>query len=80
MNKVVVVTGAGGGIGREIALALARHGASVVVNDAGTSATGEGQDRHPAQRVVEEIVKSGGHAVANTDSEIGRASCRERVL
>ena len=79
MNKVVVVTGAGGGIGREIALALARHGASVVVNDAGTSATGEGQDRHPAQRVVEEIVKSGGHAVANTDSVAEAASAASLV-
>ncbi|GAA4330749.1 SDR family oxidoreductase [Variovorax defluvii] len=66
--KVVVVTGAGGGIGREIALALARHGASVVVNDVGTSATGEGRDRGPAESVVEDIVRAGGKAAANTDS------------
>lgn len=67
-DKVIVVTGAGGGIGRDIALALAAEGAKVVVNDIGTSATGEGQDAGPAQRVVEEIKAAGGQAVANTDS------------
>ena len=49
-GKVVVVTGAGGGIGRDIALALARYGARVVVNDIGTSASGEGQDAGPAEQ------------------------------
>ncbi|ARK95730.1 SDR family NAD(P)-dependent oxidoreductase [Burkholderia pseudomallei] len=67
-GKVVVVTGAGGGIGREIALAVAAEGASVVVNDIGTSTSGEGQDSGPAQRVVKEIRDAGGRAVANTDS------------
>ncbi len=67
-DKVVVVTGAGGGIGRDIALAMAAEGAMVVVNDIGTSTTGEGQDAGPAQRVVEEIKAAGGQAVANTDS------------
>lgn len=67
-GKVVVVTGAGNGIGRDFALALAREGARVVVNDLGTSAAGEGADTGPAQRVVDEIRAAGGEAVANTDS------------
>ena len=67
-DKVVVVTGAGGGIGRDIALALAAEGAHVVVNDIGTSTSGEGTDEGPAQRVVAEIKASGGRAAPNTDS------------
>ena len=67
-NKVVVVTGAGGGIGRDFALAMAAHGARVVVNDIGASVSGEGKDAGPAQKVVEEIKAKGGTAVANTDS------------
>ncbi len=67
-GKVVVVTGAGGGIGREIALAMARAGARVVVNDIGASLAGEGADAGPAQKVVEEIKSAGGEAAANTDS------------
>ena len=64
-GKVAIVTGAGRGIGREHALALARAGASVVVNDLGGSLAGEGQDASPAQEVVNEIVAAGGQAVAN---------------
>ncbi|HKH30570.1 MAG TPA: SDR family oxidoreductase [Gaiellaceae bacterium] len=64
-GKVAIVTGAGRGIGREHALALARAGASVVVNDLGGSLAGEGQDASPAQEVVNEIVATGGQAVAN---------------
>jgi NAD(P)-dependent dehydrogenase (short-subunit alcohol dehydrogenase family) len=67
-GKSVVVTGAGGGIGREFALAVAAAGASVLVNDIGTSVKGEGRDAGPAQNVVNEIRKRGGTAAANTDS------------
>jgi len=64
-GKVAIVTGAGRGIGREHALALAGAGASVVVNDLGGSLAGEGQDSSPAQEVVNEIVAGGGQAVAS---------------
>ena len=67
-GKVVVVTGAGGGIGRDNALAMAREGAKVVVNDLGASVSGEGNDAGPAQAVVNEIKAAGGEAVASTDS------------
>ncbi len=67
-GKVVVVTGAGGGIGRDFAHAMAAKGAKVVVNDVGASVSGEGKDAGPAQKVVDEIKAKGGTAVANTDS------------
>ena len=67
-GKVVVITGAGGGIGREFALLMAREGASVVVNDLGSSVGGEGHDAGPARRVADEITAAGGKAIANTDS------------
>ena len=67
-GKVAIVTGAGGGIGREMALALGAAGAKVVVNDIGASLTGEGADQGPAERVVGEIRSRGGTAAANTDS------------
>ncbi len=67
-GKVVVVTGAGNGIGRDIALAMAAEGAEVVVNDIGASLSGEGQDTSCAQQVVTEIEHHGGKAVASTDS------------
>ena len=67
-EKVIVITGAGGGIGRDFALAMAANGARVVVNDLGTSVQGEGRDAGPAQRVVEEIRAAGGTALASADS------------
>ena len=67
-GKSVVVTGAGGGIGRDFALAMAAAGAKVLVNDIGTSVKGEGRDAGPAQKVVEEIRRAGGTAVSNGDS------------
>jgi NAD(P)-dependent dehydrogenase (short-subunit alcohol dehydrogenase family) len=67
-GKVVVVTGAGRGIGREEALLLAKHGAKVVVNDLGGHFDGSGASKGPAQEVVDEIKKNGGDAVANGDS------------
>jgi NAD(P)-dependent dehydrogenase (short-subunit alcohol dehydrogenase family) len=67
-GKVIVVTGAGGGIGREFALALAKEGAKVVVNDLGVSITGEGSDASPAQKVVAEIKAAGGEAVSSPES------------
>ncbi len=69
-GRTAVVTGAGRGIGRETALELARLGASVVVNDIGTSTGGAGSDAAPAQQVASEIVAAGGNAVANTDSVV----------
>lgn len=67
-DKVVAITGAGRGIGREIALLCAREGACVVVNDYGGAADGAGADDGPAQEVVAEIAEFGGRAVANTAS------------
>ena len=67
-DKVVLVTGAGGGIGREFALALGRDGAKVVVNDLGASLDGVGRDSERAQRVVDEIKAAGGEAIANGES------------
>jgi 3-hydroxyacyl-CoA dehydrogenase/3a,7a,12a-trihydroxy-5b-cholest-24-enoyl-CoA hydratase len=67
-GKVVVVTGAGNGLGRTHALAFARRGAKVVINDLGGSHTGEGKSSSAADKVVEEIKAFGGEAVANYDS------------
>jgi NAD(P)-dependent dehydrogenase (short-subunit alcohol dehydrogenase family) len=66
-GRVVIVTGAGRGIGREHALELARQGASVVVNDLGVLLDGTGGELTPAESVVEEIIGLGGAAVANAD-------------
>lgn len=67
-DRVIVVTGAGGGLGREYALTLAREGASVVVNDLGGARDGTGAGSAMADEVVKEIRDAGGRAVANYDS------------
>lgn len=64
-GKVVAITGAGRGVGREIALLCAKHGAAVVVNDPGVGGGGEGGDAGPAQQTVDDIVAAGGKAYAN---------------
>ena len=66
-GRVVIVTGAGRGIGKEEALEFAREGARVVVNDVGGARDGTGEDATPAQEVVDEIKALGGEAVANYD-------------
>ncbi|MEE8419264.1 MAG: SDR family NAD(P)-dependent oxidoreductase, partial [Dehalococcoidales bacterium] len=67
-GKAAVVTGAGRGLGRSFAMALAGEGARVLVNDLGTELDGAGAARSPADDVVSEIIKAGGEAVANYDT------------
>lgn len=78
-DKVVLVTGAGRGIGKEIALLMAKHGASVIVNDLGGSVDGSGSDTGPAMEVVEEIIADGGKAIANTGSVSERKDTEEMM-
>jgi NAD(P)-dependent dehydrogenase (short-subunit alcohol dehydrogenase family) len=66
-GRIVIITGAGRGLGRSYALAFAAEGAKVVVNDLGTSLGGEGRDTATAQAVVDEIRAAGGQAAANGD-------------
>src|SRR6185503_16207786 len=66
-GRVVIVTGAGRGLGREHALEFARQGASVVVNDLGVDRTGHGRESEVAHEVVEELKALGAGAVANGD-------------
>ncbi|MSX33054.1 MAG: SDR family NAD(P)-dependent oxidoreductase, partial [Actinobacteria bacterium] len=67
-GRVAIITGAGGGLGREHALLFASEGAKVVVNDLGGNVDGSGADRAAAQVVVDEILAMGGEAVANVDN------------
>jgi NAD(P)-dependent dehydrogenase (short-subunit alcohol dehydrogenase family) len=66
-GRVVIITGAGRGLGREHALAFAAEGAKVVVNDVGASLQGDGNDMSPAQEVVDLIRANGGEAITNGD-------------
>jgi NAD(P)-dependent dehydrogenase (short-subunit alcohol dehydrogenase family) len=67
-GRVALCAGAGRGVGAEVAKLMAAHGAKVVVNDPGTSGTGEGSDRAPAQEVVDQIKAAGGDAAPNYGS------------
>jgi NAD(P)-dependent dehydrogenase (short-subunit alcohol dehydrogenase family) len=78
-GKVALVTGAGRGIGRAVALDMAKGGAAVVVNDIGGALAGEGTDVGPAQAVVNEIEAMGGRAVASTDSVADYAGAERMV-
>ncbi|MBH3311552.1 SDR family oxidoreductase [Pseudomonas mosselii] len=79
-DRVVIVTGAGGGLGRAHALLFAARGAHVVVNDLGGSTHGEGANASAADRVVEEIRAAGGSAIANHDSVTDGARIVEQAL
>ncbi|MCA7120378.1 MAG: SDR family oxidoreductase [Acidibrevibacterium sp.] len=78
-GKVAVVSGAGGGIGREIALAMALAGAKVVINDIGASLTGEGQSGTPAEQTRQIIIQRGGEAAISTESVAEWASAKRIV-
>ena len=78
-GKVAIVTGAGRGIGRAIAIQLAEEGAKVVVNDIGAALDGSGGDVGPAQEVVNEIKKKGGQAIASTVS-IGDPANADKIV
>jgi NAD(P)-dependent dehydrogenase (short-subunit alcohol dehydrogenase family) len=67
-GRVAIITGSGRGIGREHALLFAQEGAKIVINDLGGAIDGSGDDRTPAQQVVDEIKAMGGEAVANADN------------
>ena len=78
-NRVAIVTGAGGGLGRAYALELAKRGAKVVVNDLGGARDGSGSSIGAAQAVVDEIVADGGEAIANSASVTDEAAIEKMV-
>src|SRR6266403_5217391 len=67
-GRVALCAGAGRGVGGEVAKLMAVHGAKVIVNDPGTSGSGEGSDQTPAQEIVDQIKGAGGEAAANYGS------------
>ena len=78
-GKVALVTGAGRGLGRSHALSLAAEGAKIVVNDLGAARDGTGEDKTPAQQVVDEIKKNGGEAVADYGNVTVLSDCEKMV-
>ncbi|MCP4038816.1 MAG: SDR family NAD(P)-dependent oxidoreductase, partial [bacterium] len=78
-GKVAIITGAGGGIGREHALAMAKEGAAIVVNDLGGARDGVGSGSVMADAVVEEVKTLGGEAVANYD-DVSSVKGGEQIL
>jgi 3-oxoacyl-[acyl-carrier protein] reductase len=78
-GRVAIVTGAGRGIGRGEALALASEGAIVIINDIGGAVDGSGQARGPADEVVDEIKKKGGQAASNYDNIVEHATGEKLV-
>lgn len=78
-GKVAIITGAGGGIGRAIAIAMAQEGAAVVVNDLGCAGDGKGDSSAPADQVVDEIKGQGGRAVASYDT-VASPEGGERII
>ncbi len=78
-GRVAICAGAGRGVGAEIAKLMAAHGAKIVVNDPGTSGTGEGSDQTPAQEIVDQIKAAGGDAAANYGSVAKFEDCLAMV-
>jgi NAD(P)-dependent dehydrogenase (short-subunit alcohol dehydrogenase family) len=78
-DKVILVTGAGGGIGRDIALMAGAHGAKVIVNDIGASLDGAGESRGPADSVAKEITDAGGTATVSLESVAERESAQRMI-
>jgi NAD(P)-dependent dehydrogenase (short-subunit alcohol dehydrogenase family) len=78
-NRVAIITGAGGGLGRTYALDIAKRGGAVVVNDLGCAVDGSGSSRGPADKVVAEIKATGGRAVASYETVVTRDGARRIV-
>src|SRR5215472_976525 len=78
-GRVALCAGAGRGVGAEVAKLMAAHGAKIIINDPGTSGTGEGSDRAPAQEIVDQIEAAGGAAAANYGSVAKFEDCLSMV-